>query len=193
MGAVFAMKTDASDYTLVHSFSLPPGDGAQPKGTLISDGTRLYGTTSVGGANASGVIFSYALPTPTPTQIPVIDLLPNKTTFSSTDRIEVNANVQTISTLCYPFVRFLMPTGQTLYYELGRGFRNSPTPYLGFQTGPVIVPVAISGYPVLNAGFTGLPAGTYYLEGGAVDATQTTSASNLVYVDGVDSNMLAVQ
>jgi hypothetical protein len=86
-----------------------------------------------------------------------------------------------------------MADGRTLYYERGRGFVNSPTPYLGFDAGPLTVASPILGYPVLNAGFSGIAPGTYYFEGGAVDATQTTSASNLVYIGTVDREELVVQ
>lgn len=132
-------------------------------------------------------------PTATPTPTPVIDLIPNKTTFAPTDRIEVAANVQPIPTRCYPFIRVLMPDGSTLYYERGRGFVNSPTPYLGFAAGAITVPQLIANYPALSEGFTGLALGTYIMEGGAVDATQTTSTNNLVYVDGIDRETLIVQ
>jgi hypothetical protein len=86
-----------------------------------------------------------------------------------------------------------MADGRTLYYERGRGFVNSPTPYLGFERGPLTVASSILGYPVLSAGFSGIAVGTYYLEGGAVDATQTTSASNLVYFGTVDREELRVE
>jgi outer membrane protein assembly factor BamB len=131
--------------------------------------------------------------TPTPTPTPPIDLTPDKATFATTDRISVTANVWPISIPCYPFVRVLMADGRTLYYERGRGFINSPTPYLGFERGPLTVASSILGYPVLSAGFSGIAVGTYYLEGGAVDATQTTSASNLVYIGTVDREALVVQ
>jgi competence protein ComEC len=132
-------------------------------------------------------------PTPLPTPPPIIDLIPNKSTFSRTDRIEVNANVQPISTPCYPFIRFLMPDGTTLYFERGVGFRTSPTPYLGLPLRAITVPSAITNFPALSAGFTGLAPGTYIMEGGAVDATLTTSVKNLIYVDGIDRETLIVQ
>jgi hypothetical protein len=103
------------------------------------------------------------------------------------------ANVQAIPTLCYPFVRVTMADGRMLYYERGRGFVNTPTPYLGFRNGPVIIASPITGYPVLDAGFVGIANGTYYLEGGAVDATQTTSVNNLIYIDGIDNEILTVE
>jgi hypothetical protein len=132
-----------------------------------------------------------ATPAPTATPVPVIDLIPNKTTFSTTDRISVTANVQVIATPCYPFVRVILPNGQTQYLVRGKGLVRSPQPYVGKR--PMTVSTPIGNYPVLDVGFRGIAPGTYYLEGGAVDATQTTSASHLVYVDGVDREALVVQ
>jgi hypothetical protein len=122
-----------------------------------------------------------------------IDLTPNKYTFATSDTISVTADVEPIATPCYPFVRVVMADGRILYYERGRGFRNSPTPYLGFGRGPITVGASIADYPVLTASFINLAAGTYILEGGAVDATQTTSANNLVYINPLDQEELRVQ
>jgi outer membrane protein assembly factor BamB len=131
------------------------------------------------------------VPTATPT--PPIDLTADKTTFATSDRIVVTANVWPISTPCYPFVRVVMADGTVQYYVAGVGFTTSPTPYLGFEAGPITVGAPITGYPCLDAEFRGIAPGTYYLEGGAVDAAWTTSASNLVYVGTVDRETLVVQ
>jgi len=65
-GVVFALNTNGSGFTPLHSFaSLDPSagtnmDGAFPfAGLLLSNG-KLYGTTVAGGANGKGVIFSIA-------------------------------------------------------------------------------------------------------------------------------------
>ncbi len=63
-GEVFKL-TLSGHLTVIHSFSLQNpsdhtnSDGAGPSAGLLSasDGTHLYGTTAVGGANASGTIF----------------------------------------------------------------------------------------------------------------------------------------
>ncbi len=86
-----------------------------------------------------------------------------------------------------------MADGRTLYYERGRGFTESPTPYLGFSRGPITVGSPLAGYPVLSASFANLAPGRYVLEGGAVDMTRTTSASNLVYINPVDKETLEVR
>lgn len=40
-----------SDYTIIHHFAGPPGDGANGYGSLISDGSKLYGMTAAGGSH----------------------------------------------------------------------------------------------------------------------------------------------
>jgi uncharacterized repeat protein (TIGR03803 family) len=55
-GVVFALTTDGTERVL-HRFGGKP-DGAAPSGPLVSDGTTLYGTTSLGGAHDSGTVYS---------------------------------------------------------------------------------------------------------------------------------------
>jgi uncharacterized repeat protein (TIGR03803 family) len=65
-GTVFALNTDGTDFTNLHSFtavsnSFPynaNGDGANPYGRLILSGNTLYGTTTLGGTNGNGTIFA---------------------------------------------------------------------------------------------------------------------------------------
>ncbi|MEI6632745.1 MAG: hypothetical protein WCP22_02880 [Chlamydiota bacterium] len=104
----------------------------------------------------------------------------------------MTANVWPLTVPCYPFVRIVMPDGSTLWYESSKGFMASPVPYLGFAAGPITTSTPILGYPALTANFSGIAAGTYVIEGGAVDATKTTSASNLVYFGTVDQDALTV-
>jgi uncharacterized repeat protein (TIGR03803 family) len=54
-GAIFRIKTDGSEYQLIHSFD----HGTGPWGSLTLAGTKLYGTTVKGGAYDSGTIFSF--------------------------------------------------------------------------------------------------------------------------------------
>ncbi len=59
-GTIFSVNTDGSDYTILHSFSAFTGDGMSPVASLISNGSRLYGTTIFGGVSGyyGGVLFA---------------------------------------------------------------------------------------------------------------------------------------
>jgi uncharacterized repeat protein (TIGR03803 family) len=55
-GAVFQLQSDGTSYANVLDFS-GTSNGGFPYGSLISDGTFLYGMTSYGGVNGVGLIF----------------------------------------------------------------------------------------------------------------------------------------
>ena len=55
-GTIFKIKTDGTSYTKLLDFSYYL-TGANPAGSLIFDGTFLYGTCAAGGANNNGTIF----------------------------------------------------------------------------------------------------------------------------------------
>lgn len=55
-GAIYKINPDGTGYTRVFNFDRTVS-GARPNGSLISDGTFLYGMTSEGGANNEGTIF----------------------------------------------------------------------------------------------------------------------------------------
>lgn len=60
-GTAFAMNTDGSGFSLLHSFSGGVGDGTVPYGSLTLSGTKLYGMTYSGGnavATGTGTLFS---------------------------------------------------------------------------------------------------------------------------------------
>jgi uncharacterized repeat protein (TIGR03803 family) len=64
-GTVFAVNTDGTGFTNLHSFTaLPPpsfatnSDGANPYGGLILSGNTLYGTASGGGIFGGGTVFA---------------------------------------------------------------------------------------------------------------------------------------
>ena len=70
-GTVFALNTDGSGFTNLHSFTLGTGgdfptnsDGALPRAGLILSGNALYGTASQGGSSGNGTVFSVSLPAP---------------------------------------------------------------------------------------------------------------------------------
>jgi uncharacterized repeat protein (TIGR03803 family) len=61
-GTIFSLNTNGLGYTNVYNFTATDingdnSDGAQPAGLLLS-GSTLYGTTSAGGANGFGTVFS---------------------------------------------------------------------------------------------------------------------------------------
>jgi uncharacterized repeat protein (TIGR03803 family) len=56
-GVIFEINTDGTGYTVLHSFTGGAGDGATPQGSLIVDGSTLYGMTSFGGVTGNGTIF----------------------------------------------------------------------------------------------------------------------------------------
>jgi uncharacterized repeat protein (TIGR03803 family) len=55
-GTVFAINTDGTDFTNLHSFT--GNDGANPEAGLILSRNTLYGTTSYGGTNGAGTVFA---------------------------------------------------------------------------------------------------------------------------------------
>jgi uncharacterized repeat protein (TIGR03803 family) len=60
-GTVFAVNTDSTGITNLHSFSmntLNSIDGAQPKAGLILSGNTLYGTATLGGSGGRGTVFA---------------------------------------------------------------------------------------------------------------------------------------
>ncbi len=63
-GTIFQYDLATHTETLLHSFGAT-GDGATPEGTLIQDGSMLYGTTTNGGAFNAGTLFQYDLSTNT--------------------------------------------------------------------------------------------------------------------------------
>ena len=65
-GTLFSLSTAGNGFTVLHEFSAldansgTNADGIVPCGGLALDGGMLYGTTSAGGANGAGVVFSIA-------------------------------------------------------------------------------------------------------------------------------------
>lgn len=57
-GTVFRVRTDGTDFQVLHSFAGGPSDGSYLRARLIPDGTGyLYGTTYQGGASDAGTVF----------------------------------------------------------------------------------------------------------------------------------------
>jgi uncharacterized repeat protein (TIGR03803 family) len=57
VGTVFAVNTDGTGFTNLHSFD-PGSDGKFPFGGLVLSGNTLYGTASGGGSSGNGTVFS---------------------------------------------------------------------------------------------------------------------------------------
>ena len=57
-GTVFSIGTDGSGYQVRHAFARNGSQGANPASALTLAGSTLYGTTTAGGANGRGTIFS---------------------------------------------------------------------------------------------------------------------------------------
>src|SRR5579872_5381050 len=64
-GAVFAIKTDGTGFTNLHSFTALDAatdtinnDGANPYSALILSGNTLYGTAQAGGLSGNGTVFA---------------------------------------------------------------------------------------------------------------------------------------
>ena len=62
-GTLFAVNTDGTGFTNLHSFTAAPApgytnsDGVRPNGLILS-GTILYGTASAGGSSGNGTLFA---------------------------------------------------------------------------------------------------------------------------------------
>jgi uncharacterized repeat protein (TIGR03803 family) len=55
-GIIFAVNTDSSGYTNLHTFT--GSDGGNPYAHLILSGNKLYGTTRNGGSSGNGTVFA---------------------------------------------------------------------------------------------------------------------------------------
>lgn len=65
-GTLFRLNCDGSGYTNLHSFAGGASDGAYPVGSLLLDGSTLYGMTFYGGTANKGVVFSLVDTPPEP-------------------------------------------------------------------------------------------------------------------------------
>ena len=77
-GTVFAVNTDGTSFTILHSFS-GGSDGAYPHTRLLLSGNALYGTTADGGHAGNGTVFNLSFNpqlTITPSEANVILMWP---------------------------------------------------------------------------------------------------------------------
>src|ERR1044071_4357259 len=68
-GTVFAINTDGTGFTSLHSFTMG-SDGGNPIGGLVLTNNTLYGTTGLGGSSGQGTVFSISFPPPQLTIVP---------------------------------------------------------------------------------------------------------------------------
>lgn len=57
-GTVFAINTDGSGFSVLHSFNTAAGEGKIPEGELVLGGNTLYGSTLGSGSELRGTIYS---------------------------------------------------------------------------------------------------------------------------------------
>jgi uncharacterized repeat protein (TIGR03803 family) len=79
-GTVFAVRTNGTSFTILHSFTAldqtysTNSDGANPLAGLTLSGNILFGTAKQGGASDAGTVFSLSLPQP---QLAIVRAGPN--------------------------------------------------------------------------------------------------------------------
>ena len=57
LGTIFQIGNDGTGFSLIHTFTGGPTDGANPYGALIQAGSTLFGETSAGGSKNFGTLF----------------------------------------------------------------------------------------------------------------------------------------
>jgi uncharacterized repeat protein (TIGR03803 family) len=63
-GVVFSINADGTGFTVLHEFAGGAGGRYPMFGSPLVVGTNLYGTTSSGGVNNEGIVFSLVIPEP---------------------------------------------------------------------------------------------------------------------------------
>ncbi len=114
-GTVFAVNTDGSSFTNLHSFTAlndsTNSDGATPVAGLVSSGNTLYGTAQVGGSFGNGAVFAIST---------------NGTGFTNLHSFTATSGLLfTNSDGANPYAGLIL-SGNTLYgtAETGGGFGN---------------------------------------------------------------------
>jgi hypothetical protein len=102
-----------------------------------------------------------------------------KTTFSTSDRLVVTADIDPINVQIQPYVR-LLRAGRTLYMTR-TGLTKKQMPFI--PGGPFTLSEPMYGRPVCNIGFTGVPPGDYVIEGALVDVYMHAPIGNIYTVN----------
>jgi uncharacterized repeat protein (TIGR03803 family) len=58
LGTLFSIRTNGAGFTVLHTFTSKTTDGKNPQSRLAFADGMLYGTTPLGGANGSGIVYS---------------------------------------------------------------------------------------------------------------------------------------
>lgn len=116
-GVIFSMTTDG-DYTVLHDFNVPQGDGAYATPIQHTNG-KLYGITNRGGAAHNGVLYSFI-----DNFAPFIQLTSNRALvgetvgilgrgFSQASSIEFNGTPASFHVISNTFMTATVPSGET--------------------------------------------------------------------------------
>jgi uncharacterized repeat protein (TIGR03803 family) len=187
-GTLFSLHTDGSEFSVLHQFKgisdpLDP-DGAAPLGALITDETKIYGTTAGGGTSDSGTIFSLDLP------VLPLRLTLNKTTLHAGERLTVDVAVQPIA---QAFDAWAVILGTSASYSMTFGspgsVRSGAHP---FVTGIGGLATAYSGR-LLDLAIPAGAAGTYQLIVGLVPAGTSPTGVGSCIAGYVDQRTVTVQ
>jgi uncharacterized repeat protein (TIGR03803 family) len=88
-GTVFAVNTNGTSFTNLHSFTATSGslstnsDGTSPRAALILSGNTLYGTAVLGGSSGKGTVFALSLAP----SAPIITIQPQSQTLQTGTKV----------------------------------------------------------------------------------------------------------
>ena len=152
-GVIFALSTNGTGFTNLHSFAGYPSDGANPRTGLVLSSNTLYGTGFNGGTSIAGTVYSLLLPPP-----------PNQTPVVANPVPDTNSTYGAVFSFTLPANTFSDPDfGQTLAYTAsnlppGLIFDGPSRTFSGTNTSvgtyPVTVTATDNGSPPLSTNDT---------------------------------------
>jgi uncharacterized repeat protein (TIGR03803 family) len=132
-GCVFALNTDGSGFTNLHSFPAFYGsaytnaEGAYPLGDLILSNTTLYGTTVYGGTNGNGTLFALKTDGSAFRDLYSFTALDAATSTTNQDGANPRAGLSLSGNTLYGVAQFGGPSGNGTVFAInadGSGFTN---------------------------------------------------------------------
>jgi uncharacterized repeat protein (TIGR03803 family) len=129
-GAVFAVSTNGTNFTTLHSFTVISGpnnannDGAYPLDSVLVSGNTVYGTAFYGGSNGIGSVFSVNT---------------NGTGFTNLSSFDRLSDALTNSYGANPWAGVIL-SGNTLYGTTEMGGTNGAGTVYSLALGPVSPP-----------------------------------------------------